>query len=100
MAVEAKSSIQLEGIPVSPGIQVGRVVVHNPFFVPTSALRIPASQVERQVRLLDQALDKARVEIQELQDKIRLSLDDAHAAIFDSHLLFVQDPALRDNVIQ
>ena len=99
MPIEARTSIQLRGNAVSPGIHVGRVVVHDSLFLPTGPTSIPQAQVERQTRLLEQALEKAREEIRELQEKIRVSLDAAHAAIFDSHLLFIEDPALKDKII-
>lgn len=99
MNVDAKSSVRLKGIAASPGIRIGRAVMHNVSLPPAAARTIPASQIERQVALLENALRTAEKEIVELRDKLRNELDEAHAAIFDPHVLFVQDSALRDQAV-
>ncbi|MBI3737282.1 phosphoenolpyruvate--protein phosphotransferase [Candidatus Sumerlaeota bacterium] len=96
----AKSkSILLRGIPVSPGIYVGRVVIHDAAIPSAAPMKVPASQVEQQIRFLESALARTREEISQLQAKIREALDEAHAAIFDPHLLFVDDPLFKDGVV-
>ena len=52
MPAEEKPSILLQGIPASPGIQIGRAVVHSPIFPALGPRRIPPSQVEREIRRL------------------------------------------------
>lgn len=98
MASPQRQSIRLQGIPASPGIYIGRIVAHNPLIHAVGPSKIAASQVESQIALLDGALAKAGEEIAELQAKIRRTLDEAHAAILEPHLLFVQDPSFRKKV--
>ncbi len=99
MPVESKRSVVLRGIAASPGIHIGRVVAYNPMFSALGPSRVPAYRIPAQIRLLEEGLAKARDEIRQLQEKLRKSLDDAHAAIFDSHLLFVEDPALKEKTV-
>lgn len=99
MAEEEKTSIQLKGIAASPGIYIGRALAHNPSF-PSSAVRnVPSAQVPRQVRKFEAALKTADAEIRDLQTQLRERLDEAHAAIFDPHLLFVHDPEMKAKII-
>lgn len=106
MGVKAESrqthkgeSIHLHGVPASPGIYIGAAVAHAAILPPEAPRTVPAGQIETQIRLLDRALRSAEREIAELRDRLRDSLDEAHAAIFDPHLLFVQDATLRERVV-
>lgn len=96
MSTETKSPIRLKAIGVSPGIQVGRAAIHYSSQAPLVPRRISSASVSSELRLLEKALDAAEDEIVELQAKLKEKLDDAHAAIFDSHLLFVRDPQLKE----
>lgn len=96
MSQPQKSSIHFKAIGASPGIQVGRAAIHYSSQAPLVPRRISPAGVGGELRLLEKALDAAEEEIVELQKKIREKLDEAHAAIFDSHLLFVRDPALKE----
>lgn len=89
------AAIHLKGVPASPGIEVGRVALFHQTQIPELASKISPAQVNSEVRALERALAVAEVEIIELQKRLTDSLDEAHAAIFDSHLLFFRDPALR-----
>ena len=89
------ATIHLKGIPASPGIEVGRVALFHPDQAPELPSSISSAQVNSEARALERALAVAEREIIELQKKLTDSLDEAHTAIFDSHLLFVRDPALR-----
>lgn len=100
MPAEAKTSTRLKGIAASPGIHIGRVVVRNANLPNSGPRFVSASQVPRQIRLLEDALATAEREIQELRDKVGQTLDEAHASIFDPHLLFVQDPALKESAVK
>lgn len=98
MSDDSAASILLRGVPASPGIRVGRAVIYDPKLNPAAPRTIPAGHVKFQIDLLGRAFVKAGEEIEEVQAKLRESLDDAHAAIFDPHLLFVRDEAFRERV--
>ncbi len=97
---ESAASILRRGVPASPGIRIGRAVIYDPKLNPSAPRTIPAGHVKFQIDLLGRAFVKAAEEIEDLQSKLRESLDDAHAAIFDPHLLFVRDEAFCEQVAE
>lgn len=98
MTQETKTSITLRGIAASPGIHIGAVVVHDSKLTAETLRKIPRSKVKGEIAKLEGAIDRAKAEIAGLREKIATTLDEAHAAIFDPHLLFVEDPAFHQKV--
>jgi phosphoenolpyruvate-protein phosphotransferase (PTS system enzyme I) len=98
MTSPTKSPIRLQAIAASPGIQVGRAALHYHSDAPLAPRKISPGGVGGELRRLGKALDLAEEEILKLQARLLEKLDEAHAAIFESHLLFVRDPALREQV--
>lgn len=96
MAEEPNSSIHLSGIAASPGIHIGRAVIHDSGQLALGSRKVSPAHASREIRKLERSLEAAEIEIVALQDKLRTTLDEAHAAIFDPHLLFVKDPALKE----
>ncbi|MCX7023995.1 MAG: phosphoenolpyruvate--protein phosphotransferase [Spirochaetes bacterium] len=86
---------QFSGIPASPGIAIGRAFV---FFddegVQVPSYSISASDVGSEWSRLVIAIDKAKVEVELLRDRARDEMGDEQSAIFDAHLLMMQDPDL------
>lgn len=80
------------GIPASPGIAVGPAVIHKiaPVAVPEHPVDDPRAEWQR----LDQAIQAAKEEIRTLQRQATVQAGAYEAAIFDAHLLFLDDPVL------
>ncbi len=82
----------LAGIAVAPGIAIGPAVLYQ-----TDAAEIPAMKAENpeaEWRRLQAAIHSVQQEIQKMRMKMSLQAGDYEAAIFDAHLLFLEDPAL------
>jgi phosphocarrier protein FPr len=80
-------------LPASPGIGVGPAWLLNPSVeVPAEPPGDPAVQWRR----LREALAAVRREIQRLRTRAVREIGDADAAIFDAHLLLLDDTALLD----
>ncbi len=90
---------QFTGIPASPGVAIGRAFV---FYddenaqVPTYSIK--DTEVASEWTRLQAAVDKAKVEVEELRDRARDEMGDEQGAIFDAHLLMMQDPDLFDRM--
>lgn len=80
----------LAGIPVSPGIAIGKVFLYQPVVVETKEEQVENPQTEWQH--LQLAIEIARNEIQALRDRAFLQAGEAEAVIFDAHLLWLEDP--------
>ncbi|GAB4573822.1 MAG: phosphoenolpyruvate--protein phosphotransferase [Anaerolineae bacterium] len=84
----------ITGIPASPGIAVGPVVQYRPRLpeIPT----VTASDPEAEWQRLHDAIRRAAAEIEQLKRDAAAHLDTGEAAIFDAHLLILQDPDLHE----
>jgi phosphocarrier protein FPr len=89
---------ELSGIPASPGIALGPAVIYKaaPLAVPEHPVDDPQAEWQR----LDQAIEVAKEEIRTLQRQATAQVGDYEAAIFDAHLLFLDDPVLVDGARQ
>src|SRR6266568_5059051 len=87
------------GIPVSPGVCRGRVLVFGkPADDLVPELHVTESELPEQVQRLEQALVETRRKILEVQRQVNQGVGAKDASIFDAHLLVLEDPTLIDAV--
>lgn len=87
-----------EGVAASPGIAIGPAWV-----VPNVALDVPSTRVidrEREIARFQKAVRVARRQICALRNKAGRTLGQDKAAIFDAHLLVLDDPEFNQSVEQ
>jgi phosphotransferase system enzyme I (PtsI) len=92
--------IRFEGAGVSPGIARGKVHVVRDEFDEVVRYRIAPSQVPDEIGRFETALIQTRMQILEMQQRIAESIGAKDAAIFDAHLLVVEDRTLIDEVLR
>jgi phosphotransferase system enzyme I (PtsI) len=92
--------IRYEGAGVSPGIARGKVHVMRDELDEVVRYRIAPSQVPDEISRFETALIQTRMQILELQQRIAESIGAKDAAIFDAHLLVVEDRTLIDEVLR
>jgi phosphotransferase system enzyme I (PtsI) len=90
--------MELRGIGVSPGIAAGEAVVVEREAVPVFRLLLPADQVEAEGDRLRRALEESRGQLARIRDTLAREYGGAHA-IFDAHLLMLEDPLLVDRAL-
>lgn len=88
----------LQGIPVSPGVCRGRILVLGRPRDEIAKVHIEEDEIGCQVQRLEQALIDTRHEINEVQRQVTQALGAEEASIFDAHLLVLDDPAFMDEV--
>ena len=93
-----KKEVIIEGIPASPGVAHGTALVYlqNQLDIPQYA--IDAASVDSEIERLDQAIIETRSEISAVRAKVAESLGEGEAAIFDAHLMVLEDSALISEV--
>ena len=91
---------RFEGAGVSPGIARGKVHVVRDEFDEVVRYRIAPSQVPDEIGRFETALIQTRMQILEMQQRIAESIGAKDAAIFDAHLLVVEDRTLIDEVLR
>lgn len=85
---------QLQGIAVSPGVAIGEALVMD-----NEGFRIPRrfvmrDAVEHELERLAKAIEVASSEIASNRDAVSRELGRQYGAIFEAHLLMLQDPEL------
>jgi len=88
------------GIAASPGIAHGKVFLLSRQELAIPRYKIDSEQRSKEAERFNEALIETRKQIQEVQDKIRSSLGEQEALIFDAHLQVTEDRALIDEVIR
>ena len=89
----------LRGIPVSPGVCRGRIlVVSSAQDHELPRIELPPSEIPLQLQRLERALVDTRREIQQIQREISERLGAGDASIFDAHLHVLDDPMLLPEV--
>ncbi|BAZ29686.1 phosphoenolpyruvate-protein phosphotransferase [Cylindrospermum sp. NIES-4074] len=96
--VTPQTHSELTGIAASPGIAIAPVVHFQSH--PVHFTEYYVENVEVEWQRLQTAIQIAKQEIQTLLFEASIQIGDAEAAIFDAHLLFLQDPVLLEAVHQ
>src|SRR5437763_12844962 len=92
--------IRFQGAGVSPGIARGKVHVVRDDLDDVARYRIAHSQITDEIGRFEAALIQTRMQILEMQQRIAESIGAKDAAIFDAHLLVVDDRTLIDEVLR
>ncbi len=96
----ARQEIRFQGAGVSSGIARGKVHVVRDDLDDVARYRISPSQVTDEIGRFEAALIQTRMQILEMQQRIAESIGAKDAAIFDAHLLVVEDRTLIDEVLR
>jgi phosphotransferase system enzyme I (PtsI) len=89
----------LKGIPVSPGIAIGRVFILDDVRTRIPRRAVPANAVEREKQRLTAALDAARDELVQLSRQAEHQLGADAAKIFGFHLGMLGDKSLTEPIL-
>src|ERR1700726_1934067 len=95
-----KKEIRFQGVGVSPGIARGTIHVVRDDLDDIVRYRIERSQIPNEIARFEAALVQTRMQILEMQQEIAEAIGAKDAAIFDAHLLVVEDRTLIDEVLR
>ena len=96
---ENPKEIRLQGIPLSPGIAIGKIVWSMPRednVVPE--IHISQDKIDREVHRFYEALKSSQKELLILRSKMKQESGDEAAAIVSVHLEMIQDPIITHEV--
>jgi phosphotransferase system enzyme I (PtsI) len=96
----AHQEIRFQGAGVSSGVARGKIHVVRDDLDDVARYRISPSQVTDEIGRFEAALIQTRMQILEMQQRIAESIGAKDAAIFDAHLLVVEDRTLIDEVLR
>lgn len=95
-----KTEIRLQGIGVSPGISVGPAERVGKVLEEPEHLTIERAEVESERERLNEAIIATRDQILLLQEEISSEEGENHSAIFDAHLLILEDSSILNEVLR
>src|SRR5271154_1458017 len=87
-----------KGIPVSPGIAIGPLVLLYADEHIVRKRRIRPEDVAGEITRFEAALLKTRQQIQTIRSQLATSIGEADASIFDAHILSLEDSSLIESV--
>lgn len=96
----SSENLMLRGIPVSPGIAIGRVFVLDRERLPLKVVDIDPTKVEAEIDRFEVAIAKTKREFAHIQEKIAHQLGEEKARIFDAHLMMLEDTMAIDETIE
>ncbi|MDY6898995.1 MAG: phosphoenolpyruvate--protein phosphotransferase [Cyanobacteriota bacterium] len=102
ISVSASADGYLQGIPASGGIAIASCLQLNQLNK-TSFVSVQndcVEDVDSEWRKFQNALSVAKQEIQNLQQQTLIQISETEAAIFDTHILFLNDPVIIEAVRQ
>ena len=96
---EQRREIVLHGIAASPGVAHGTafLFMHGEVEVPHYA--VTKEDQEAEIKRFEEALMETREQIKKIRSDVANNLGENEAAIFDAHVLVLEDQALIDDVI-
>jgi phosphotransferase system enzyme I (PtsI) len=95
-----KKEIRFQGQGVSPGLARGIIHVVRDDLDDVARYHIEPAQIGNEIARFEAALVQTRVQILEMQQRIAEAIGAKDAAIFDAHLLVVEDRTLIDEVLR
>jgi phosphoenolpyruvate-protein phosphotransferase (PTS system enzyme I) len=96
----SSKEIRFRGVGVSPGLARGVIHVVRDDLDDVIRYQIEPPQIGNEIARFEAALVQTRVQILEMQQKIAEAIGAKDAAIFDAHLLVVEDRTLIDEVLR
>jgi len=99
-ADNARQEVCFFGAGASPGIASGKIHVVRDELDDVPRYRIAPSQIADEIGRFEAALIQTRMQILKMQQRIAESIGAKDAAIFDAHLLVVEDRTLIDEVLR
>jgi phosphotransferase system enzyme I (PtsI) len=84
--------VKFTGIAASPGVGVGPIERFEHEELQVRDTGVPAERVESEIARFHAALAVSRTDIANIRDKIAMELGPSEAAIYEAHLMILDDP--------
>ena len=95
---ESAREFVLHGEPAAPGIGVAPAMSFERLTVPVFRLEIGESEVGKETRRFDEALERSAKQLRQIRESTRRALGEDPAWLFEAQRLMLEDPRLVDQV--
>ncbi len=89
----------LKGLPVSPGFAIGEAFILGSEESVIPRRFVSLREVENEIERFHQAVEKAKLDIRDLQQRVASEIGAEAAPIFDAHVMILSDSSLHDEVL-
>src|SRR5262245_45584323 len=89
-----------KGLPVSPGVAVGKAYCVHEVFVGTKSGKVDPSAVQAELERYEDARDKTSTDLKALHTKVAKQVGAREAEIFRVHEAILHDPAFTSKIRQ
>lgn len=96
--LRAGGEVRLEGIAVSPGIAIGRVVFVDASPTTLSLLPLRPGGEGEELRKLDQAVHESLGQLEDLRRRVEREAGEREAQIFSTEMAILRDPYVLDQI--
>ncbi len=90
----------LKGVRVASGFAIGEAIVLREINFTKVVKSLNEGQLEAEMERFKEAVDKAKQQLQQIENNFRRDVGEEQAAIFVAQQMFLEDPALVDEVIE
>ncbi|MCX8104363.1 MAG: phosphoenolpyruvate--protein phosphotransferase [Ignavibacterium album] len=94
----SKSHNKIPGIAAAPGIVIGKAYLFTKEKIEISTA--PITDVEEAIKNFYEALAQSKKELQKIFQIAKEKMDETRAAIFEAHLMILDDPVLLNTIIE
>jgi len=91
---------QFQGISASSGIAIGKILLLKGTGISVQRIDVNDDELEQQLITFEKAIEKTRQELAVLKNKVKNTIGVEESAIFDAHMLLLNDPNLIDKSIK
>ncbi len=95
-----RSEVKLTGVAAAPGVAYGNAFVFLQDNLDIPCYPVAATDMPREVKRFEEAMATTRSQIAKLRQEVCNRLGESEAAIFDAHLLVLEDPALIEETLK
>lgn len=89
-------SREIPGVKASAGIVIGAALLLHDSELEVKTVSVEDADAE--IRRFQEALEKAKVDLREISERVEREMGSEHADIFRAHLMVLEDPELVDTV--
>lgn len=93
-----KSKNKIQGIAAAPGIVIGKSYLFTKEKIEISKAQI--TDVDEAIRNFNEALAQSKKELQKIFNIAKEKMDETRAAIFEAHLMILDDPVLLNTIVE
>jgi len=93
-----KSKNKIPGIAAAPGIVIGKTYLFTKEKIEIS--KAPITDVEEAIKNFNEAIAQSKKELQKIFQIAKEKMDETRSAIFEAHLMILDDPVLLNTIIE